>query len=111
MKAIVKPYSTVFIFGLRDEDDKKYFHRNKKEDIEWNERMLNILNNLKNCIWDIETDEEYRKKWKLSNSLITDCAGTIIQVVLYVSNAQGICTLERQELEKYARRGVRYYDI
>ena len=59
MKAIVKPYSAVFIFGLRDEDDKKYLHRNIKEDVEWNERMLNILNNLKNCIWDIETDEEW----------------------------------------------------
>lgn len=112
MKAITKPYSVVFIFGIRDEEDKKYFERNKKDNVEWNERMFNILNNLRCAILDIERYSEYMRNWKLNHSIVTNESGDIIQIALYVSNkTRGIYSEEEQTFRRFARRGVRYYDI
>ena len=112
MKAITKPYSVVFIFGIRDEEDKKYFERNKKDNVEWNERMFNILNNLRCTILDIERYPEYMRNWKLNHSIVTNESGDIIQIALYVSNkTRGIYSEEEQTFRRFARRGVRYYDI
>ena len=60
-----------------------------EEELKEKRKRINELMEIRSELLEIpevkkfsETDEEYRKKWKLSNSLITDCAGTIIQVVL-----------------------------
>lgn len=106
----VKPHVAVFIIG-EDIEDKKYISKHFTA-LDITEKMVNVSNNIKNCIYELEVDPAYYSNWRFETNYITDSECNIIKVILSVWNHDHEFTdRESQDLKKFARRGVRYYDI
>lgn len=110
MIAKIKPGIATFLIG-EDSEDFKYISKHFTV-LNMDEKMINVIVNLKQSIVDIEEDSSYYGNIRFETSYITNANNNIIKIVLSVWNKdRGFTNKEQELLKKFARRGVKYYDI